>query len=204
MAKRYRKKNGLFLADDSLVLPGSPPQPWYAGVLSQWRGMSRRRCCCPDESSSSESSESPSSSSDEPPGCCASGFGPDEWQVDIDGIAGNGLGCDSACVANNDSYVVSRVSTSATTCQWGYLGASVNCVGVQITVIVTNNPATSTYSVSVQVWYKPAELIQGLTGTVWNYDSPVVCSDFDETNSVPDTTSGRCIMTSGHIRLVAL
>lgn len=63
MAKRYSKQNGLFLADDELVLPGRPPQPWYAGVLTQWRGMSRRRCCC-DESSSSESSESPSSSSE--------------------------------------------------------------------------------------------------------------------------------------------
>jgi hypothetical protein len=100
MAKRYRKQNGLFLADDSIALPKHrPPKPWYEGKLSPWRGMSRRKCCCGGETTCSE---------------CAGtdGNAPMHYEVVITGITG--AECCSGWTA--DSYIL----TIASSCTWEY------------------------------------------------------------------------------------
>ena len=99
MSKRKysQRESGLYVpGGDSIELPKpEQPNPWYAGMLSPWRGMGRRRCCCEELAVCSA--------------CSGSGDNaPAEWQVVISGVSDVGSPCD--CTQLNDTFALAYTS----------------------------------------------------------------------------------------------
>ncbi len=144
-------------------------------------------CCCEEET-------------------CCSGSSPDEYEAVVSGIIDGEYGCGAACLANNDTYILSKTYTTEGECRWYYSNSQNNCVGLAITIYVFNDPGN--YRLTASVWYKPADFLQGLMGGTYYSDNKINCDSITDLEidcgSRAPLTGYRCAYTNGTIVISAL